>query len=104
VGVCAVTQDGGTRVMVQEAITQAINEVFLSLVKISIFHALWTWLTLTILGVRIVYISTFLTLLFVIFPVIGTHLPSHHRTHASSHTRHDTQHDTQHDTTRHNTR
>jgi hypothetical protein len=65
-------QDGGTRVMVQEAITQAINEVFLSLVKISIFHALWTWLTLTILGVRIVYISTFLTLLFVIFPVIGT--------------------------------
>lgn len=64
-------KDGGTRVMVQEAITQAINEVFLSLVKISIFHALWTWLTLTILGVRIVYISTFLTLLFVIFPVIG---------------------------------
>jgi predicted PurR-regulated permease PerM len=57
--------------MVQEAITQAINEVFLSLVKISVFHALWTWLTLTVLGVRIVYISTFLTLLFVIFPVIG---------------------------------
>jgi predicted PurR-regulated permease PerM len=79
--------------MVQEAITQAINEVFLSLVKISIFHALWTWLTLTILGVRIVYISTFLTLLFVIFPVIGTHLlppppPPHARTHAR--TRHDT--------------
>ncbi len=84
------TQDGGTRVMVQEAITQAINEVFLSLVKISIFHALWTWLTLTILGVRIVYISTFLTLLFVIFPVIGTHLrPPPHTRHATrSTTRH----------------
>jgi len=64
-------EDGGTRVMVQEAISQAINEVFLSLVKTSVFHVLWTWLTLTILGVRIVYISTFLAFLFAIFPVIG---------------------------------
>jgi len=69
-------QDGGTRVMVQEAISQAINEVFLSLVKTSVFHVLWTWLTLTILGVRIVYISTFLAFLFAIFPVIGTYLCS----------------------------
>ncbi len=61
----------GPRQLVEQSISQAINEVLLSLFKLCLFHGLWTYLTLTLLGVRIVYISTLLTIVVVVLPVMG---------------------------------
>ncbi|KAL6043179.1 Transmembrane protein 245 (Fragment), variant 3 [Balamuthia mandrillaris] len=63
----------GPRETVEEAISQAIKQVFQSYVKIAVFHGLWCWLTMALLGVKIVYISTMFTMITLLLPIIGTY-------------------------------
>jgi predicted PurR-regulated permease PerM len=61
---------GHARAKASETITNAMRGVFVSSLKLSVFHALFSWLTLSMAGCHFVYLLTALSTVVAILPLI----------------------------------
>jgi len=64
---------GDTRVVVQDYIRHAIEEVFETSVKIALFHGLWTWVTYKLFDCSLVYITSVLSACVAVTAFVGSY-------------------------------